>query len=80
MKKLFFLGVMTLLCLPLNGQSVQTISRYWTAFTQKLDIESQSSRKFKLIASAKVVTDDENAWSGIWARVDNKNNENGFFR
>ncbi len=79
MKKLIFLGVMTLLCLPLNGQSAQTISRYWTAFTQKLDIESQSSRKFKLIASAKVVTDDENAWSGIWARVDNKNNENGFF-
>ncbi|WP_235982727.1 DinB family protein [Kordia aestuariivivens] len=35
--------------------------------------------KFKLTASVKLVGGDQSSWASIWARVDNKNDEDGFF-
>jgi hypothetical protein len=35
--------------------------------------------KFKISASAKVITADTSASAGLWVRVDNKNGEAGFF-
>lgn len=32
-----------------------------------------------MIASVKVETAEPKAWAGVWARVDNKNEEDGFF-
>ena len=41
--------------------------------------KSDTQKKFKVVASVKVETDDEGAWAGVWARVDNDNDEQGFF-
>jgi len=57
---------------------VKEVSKDWTSFSQFLDIESKTEKKFKVTASVKVETDDEQAWAGVWARVDNKE-ERGFF-
>ncbi|WP_228054841.1 DinB family protein [Kordia antarctica] len=35
--------------------------------------------KFKLTASVKLVDGNPSSWGAIWVRVDNKNNETGFF-
>ncbi|WP_299890219.1 DinB family protein [uncultured Lacinutrix sp.] len=59
-------------------KEVKEISRDWTSFSQFLDIESKTKKKFKVIASVKVDTEDKQAWAGVWARVDNKE-ETGFF-
>lgn len=62
-----------------NSQSEKTVSSDWTAFTQSMSIVSKTPKKFKVEASVKVVTDDKNASAGIWARVDNKSDDKGFF-
>ncbi|QSB27457.1 DinB family protein [Flavobacterium sp. CLA17] len=62
-----------------QGQTPRVISSDWMAFSQTIDIQTPVKKKFKLIASAKVETTEPKAWSGIWARVDNKNDEVGFF-
>jgi hypothetical protein len=62
-----------------NAQTVEEISADWTSFTQSLSIECKTKKKFKVEASVKLVTDDKLAWAGVWARVDNKDEENGFF-
>ena len=55
-------------------------SRDWTSFYQTIDASfAKKKTKFRLIASAKVVTDDTTAWAGLWAYVKNKGDEAGFF-
>jgi len=78
MKKLLVALVLTIF-FNASAQERKAVSSYWTSFTQRLDIISDKEKKFKIKASVKVETDDEQAWAGVWARVDNKNEENGFF-
>lgn len=62
------------------AQLGKEISQDWSAFSQSIDASFIKQKiKFRVIASAKVVSDDTTAWAGIWARVDNKNGELGFF-
>ncbi|RBW59329.1 hypothetical protein DS884_06210 [Tenacibaculum sp. E3R01] len=77
MKKLFF--IFFLFSISIFSQSKKEISRSWTSFTQSIDITSDSEIKFKLIGSIKVEPADKIAWAGLWARVDTKNSERGFF-
>ncbi|WP_346882756.1 DUF664 domain-containing protein [uncultured Algibacter sp.] len=79
MKKSIFLILVLIICLNIKAQEVKTVSRDWTSFRQQLDIVSGKEKKFKVVASVKVETEDESAWAGVWARVDNKDSENGFF-
>jgi hypothetical protein len=76
MKKIILL---VLFYSTINAQQVKTISRDWSSFTQTLAVTSKSTKKFKVEASVKLVTPDKLAWAGLWARVDNKNDEDGFF-
>ena len=62
-----------------NAQSTQVISNDWIAFRQTINVETKVKKKFKVTASVMVETDDEKAWAGIWARVDEKTDEVGFF-
>ncbi len=63
----------------LLGQSTE-VSDNWTAFTQFRDASFVKKKtKFKLTAQVKVVSDDKDAWAGLWARVDNKEEGQGFF-
>lgn len=78
MKKINLLPVL-LLAATANAQAVKEISRDWTSFSQSMSIVSKTPKKFKVEASVKLVTDDKNATAAIWARVDNKDNETGFF-
>ncbi|MGH1386060.1 DinB family protein [Kordia sp.] len=50
----------------------------WTLFAKSIKMTTDVKLKFKLTASMKTVTDDQSAWSGIWVRVDNNNEEYGF--
>jgi len=79
MKTIKCIIITSLLSFVMSAQTeVKEVSRDWTSFSQFLDIESKTERKFKVTASVKVETTDEQAWAGIWARVDNKE-EMGFF-
>ena len=57
----------------------KTTSRDWTSFVQTIDISLKSAKKFKLTGSLKVNPTDDKAWAGLWARVDTKDGEPGFF-
>lgn len=79
MKNLRSAFSLVLILLVAVAHAQPKISRDWTSFTQSLQIESKTPKKFKLEASVKLLTDDEHAWAGIWARVDNKDGSAGFF-
>jgi hypothetical protein len=56
------------------------ISRNWTSFVQSVDASFLKKKvKFKVTATVKVIGSDSTSWAGVWARVDNKNGETGFF-
>lgn len=61
------------------AQTQKLISSDWTSFNQTIDIHTKVKKKFKVIASVKVETTEPKAWAGVWARVDTKNDEEGFF-
>ncbi|AWA29402.1 hypothetical protein HYN48_04495 [Flavobacterium magnum] len=77
MKKI--LPLLLLATVPLHAQQPKVVSSDWAAFTQSISIESRTKKKFRLEASVKVVSQDTHASAGLWARVDNKNDEQGFF-
>lgn len=82
MKRLCALLFSVLLHFTANAQDVKEISRTWTSFSQSIEVEvaTDSIKRFKIVAFAKVDTNDEQAWAGIWARVDNKPGQGrGFF-
>ncbi|AXG69698.1 hypothetical protein KORDIASMS9_01925 [Kordia sp. SMS9] len=51
----------------------------WTVFTQSIKINTNTKLKFKLSADIKVEDIGQVTWGSIWARVDTKNEEEGFF-
>ena len=78
MKKItVLLLLLNLVCV--QAQTQKTISSDWTSFNQTIDIQTSVKKKFRVIAAVKVETDEPLAWAGVWARVDNKNEEDGFF-
>ena len=79
MKKVTILFATLLLSIMVTAQSSVTVSREWTSFSQFLDIQSKTKKKFKVTASVKVETEDDQAWAGVWARVDNSEGGMGFF-
>lgn len=76
MKKINLVLLLAVGCM--NAQ-VKEVSSTWSSFTQSLSIESKTKKKFRIEASVKVVSEDKHASAGLWARVDNKNEERGFF-
>lgn len=63
----------------LYSQTKREISRDWTSFGQTIVIQSTSTKKFKVAASVKVVSDEPKSYAGLWVREDTKDGENGFF-
>jgi uncharacterized damage-inducible protein DinB len=74
---LTILVITFLFTIPSHSQ--KEISRDWTSFVQTIEVSTDKNIKFKVVASAKTEREDDWSWSGIWAKVDNKNNESGFF-
>lgn len=74
LSSLFFLIVLTI-----QAQNQVVISNDWVAFRQTVDIQTKVKKKFKVVASVKVETNEPKAWAGIWSRIDNKTDEVGFF-
>lgn len=74
--------VLLLMCFSfvlVKAQTQNIISSDWTSFNQTIDIQSSVKKKFKVIASVRVESTDPKSWAGVWARVDTKNDEDGFF-
>lgn len=72
---LLFLGFVSV-----KAQTQQrVITNDWMAFRQTIDIQTPVKKKFRVIASAKVESDEPKAWSGVYVRIYNKNDEDGFF-
>ncbi|WP_299682719.1 DinB family protein [uncultured Tenacibaculum sp.] len=80
MKRYTLLYISTLLFTNISfAQSKKQVSRDWTSFGQSIEITSNTEKKFKLVGHLKTEPKDKSAWSGLWARVDTKNDEPGFF-
>lgn len=62
-----------------NSQTLREYSASWVSFTQTLEVESKTKKKFKLEASSKMVSNDTLAWAGLWVGVVNKDGEYGFW-
>ncbi|SKC77780.1 mycothiol transferase [Ohtaekwangia koreensis] len=79
MKKILVVIVLAAISVHSFGQ-VKEISRNWASFVQTADASFLKKKvKFKISASAKIITADTSASAGLWVRVDNKNGEAGFF-
>ena len=79
MKSLLFPLFLIGISLIASAQPTQ-ISQDWTAFHQSVDASFVKEKtKFRVEASVKVISGDSVAWAGVWARVDNKDGEGGFF-
>lgn len=78
MKWKYFILLFSLAICSIQAQS-QEVEQDWTSFVQFIDVKFEQKTKFKISASVRVETDDDKAWAGLWARVDNKGSENGFF-
>ncbi|WP_299765957.1 hypothetical protein [uncultured Dokdonia sp.] len=79
-KRLITILFTILLSVSANSQNIKEVSRYWTSFAQTIEVQTDSIKKFKIVAYAKTETSDDKAWSGVWARVDNKPEQGrGFF-
>jgi hypothetical protein len=78
MKNLVLLSLF-LSIVSVQSQTIKEITSDWTSFNQTIDIQTTTPKKFKVIATVKVEAEDHLAWAGVWARVDTKNNEKGFF-
>jgi hypothetical protein len=67
-------------CLINAFAQVEETSREWNSFVQTADVSFLKRKvKFKVQASVKVLTDDSTSWAGLFTRIDNKHDENGFF-
>lgn len=75
-KKILLLFFILSIAIPLNSYGQDQV---WTSFTKSIKMTTDTKLKFKLTASVKLVDGDHSSWASIWARVDNKNNETGFF-
>ncbi|QWX82964.1 DUF664 domain-containing protein [Cellulophaga sp. HaHaR_3_176] len=75
----YVIALVTLFSFSVNAQNVKEVSGDWTSFSQFLEISSNKQKKFKVVAHVKVDTGDDNAWAGVWARVDDEGGEQGFF-
>jgi len=76
------LGPVVIFLLAILASSCQSekVSRDWTSFVQTIDLRADTTKSFRVVARVKVVTDDDRASAGLWARVDNKEGSgNGFF-
>ncbi|WP_316634914.1 DUF664 domain-containing protein [uncultured Flavobacterium sp.] len=62
-----------------QAQTEKVVSSDWTSFNQTIAIQTSVKKKFRVIASIKVETTEPKSWAGVWARVDTKNDEDGFF-
>ena len=71
--------IAAILFIMTSTYSQQESSRDWTSFVQTVDVASNNPVKFKVTAFAKTMRTDTLAGSGLWARVDTKNGERGFF-
>lgn len=80
MKKVV-ISLFAIICsLSIHSQTIKEISRNWTSFSQSLEVKADTIKKFKVVGYAKVEASEEEAWAGIWARVDNKPEQgSGFF-
>lgn len=73
----FTLSILNLVCISVFAQN--EISRDWTSFVQSIKVSTDRPIKFRVTAMAKTESESNLGWSGIWARVDTKNGERGFF-
>lgn len=78
MKKIAFL-LLFLSFVSGQAQTQKTVSSDWTSFNQTIAVQTSVKKKFKVIASVKVESSEPQSWAGVWARVDTKNDEDGFF-
>lgn len=59
----------------------KTMKEGWTSLVQSVSLSTEKEKKFQVKAMVKVVSEGEvtQSGAGVWARVDNKNDEDGFF-
>ena len=72
MKKALYLFALLGIAFTTYAQPKE-ISRDWMSFAQTIDVSFvKKEMKFRVIGSAKAVTEDSSAWSDIWATVVSK--------
>jgi pimeloyl-ACP methyl ester carboxylesterase len=79
MKYLLLSGVIFSFKFSLAQVQTDTVVRNWFAFAQKTDMSPYAGKKIILKAAVRIIKTDSVADCAIWARVDLKNGELGFF-
>ncbi len=79
LKNLSFSLLMVASYLSIGQETNKEISREWVSFSQFIEITTDKELKFKLVGSLKIEDSNEHTFGGLWARVDNRGEEMGFF-
>ena len=79
MKHLMVVALLVAVIFSSHAQQGE-VSQNWTAFNQSIEVPPLSrTLKFRLTGKVKVVTEDEEAWAGLWFRLHNNDGEMAFF-
>ena len=79
MKKIILLLVLFIYTTS-NAQKLRDYSSYWASFTQTINVETKTIKKFKVTASAKIVTEDKLGKSRVYIGENKKKeDEENFF-
>jgi hypothetical protein len=68
-----------LIGISVKAQAIKEVSIDWTSFVRSIELKSKSQKKFGVDAYVKLEVEDKLALAGVWARVDSKNDKNGFW-
>ncbi|WP_240723429.1 hypothetical protein [Flavobacterium sp. GT3P67] len=49
-----------------HSQTQKEVSSDWTSFNQTISIQTAVPKKFKVIASVKMESEEPMAWAGVW--------------
>lgn len=71
--------IFILLISKINAQK-KTVNQVWTSYVQFVKVSDFKGKKFRVSVFIKKIAKNEESWASLWARVDNKNGDVGFFK
>ncbi len=79
MKNNLIIIITLLFSINLTAQRKERI-RYWTSYSQSVDISNKENQDFRVSAFIRLEAMSKVSKSSIWVRIDKKDNSNGFFK
>lgn len=72
------IALIVLISFSVNAR--KELVQHWTSYSQSFDATPYQNQKFRVSVAIRKESTDEKSWASLWVRVDNKKDDNGFFK